>query len=1452
MNWSNFQAYGESPQRAFETLSVQLFEKRLRRVHGRDLIKYRVVNGSAGDGGVEAYGELANKDIVAVQAKWFRDSLKDSQFRQIRKSIETALALRPSITRYIICIPHDVNSRKFVRGKKGESKKPSVSHEDKKVDDFTTQIEQEYSNLKLEWWFGERLATELQEQGNEGVYRFWFEKEVITIDHLQTLFDLHKAGWLARRYVPDLHSEGKIQKEYQKIAFTKDARKVFSDMAGGWYARIESCLFDIDNLIDTDRSLERVLADARDNLQAFRKEYKKILEALKTGDEYFVPKSIEEVDLHDLMRKLEGMQPTNRQKNSLPKLINSLNEVHGLNPQESTEWFGQCSTQYAILVLGEPGTGKTHGLAHAVETHLASGQPAIIIQAKGCPNKNWTEVLSHSLELPGWSKMEMCAALEANATKRDIHRVSEQSAGEVLEEENSKVLICIDGLEEDIDQADEWYKRIRESRLISETFPRIRFLFSARRYFLNTKEINSSASFDYVELPREGDVSIAEVAPMYLDKENYNIQIEDTSLIKGLDSLLALRLFCEEYKGRKLASKDHVETASAQLLNLKIDRLDQEFARTPGLYVGKARDPVRDSLAAMAQYFYSQVNVEHNELVGMLKSQPVSYLGDDEIDLLVDQLVHKGILVRSLKEDSSGLIKKKIREYYITYQSIIEHVLSGQITKEIENGTLEAIPKYLHQPMVRPLDGKGLDIDNLSPNWRIIQEIVNTFFIKHQKLIGENDFLTKGFDEKGVQELQLEALVVAPVDLAARYKERIDRMFLSGGEDLLFLMRHLIIPSTQRSESFFGAKYLHEMLLKQPNVFERDKLWSGLDRFELTEHYPDSLANEYYTYVHEQYNVKSVLMQTNSMLHLSQYDKHDQMPLVYAWCLTNIDREFRESLRQALAEWALTQPTEFRRLLDKMINVDDPQILEDLAVVCLGVAGKLKDKEALRNLARWAIKHVFNKRTKYRSSIVRHGFRAIVERAYQFGVISEDEVATARPSLLPNLDLLPLNEGALKSPSREIYPIVHDLAWYVIKRAYDSFLELPVMTEGKVTDKNSNEGKTLLARHAEKNDFSIIHSHEWTMASALHFIEMLGFNRTTGNGTTEKTHGGKSRVYTYEEKYTWLAVHYIQAYLSDHVPLKDNKGKAIEDYSMITDIPNPMNKSLNSEDFRQYSEFRSKWIIKETLTPEIKPDQDIVSAIPRAVEKEPTLNLGLWLEFSSNDIAIKKPKKNWLALMNHTQLMDSQQLLQSYVSARACLIKEGEFDDLLEVLSDSKGYLPREDIGNFETSPLTHVYANPDDLVWMNWVKEESPSMTYLKNENEKSLHLTTTQVTSTGVEGESYSYIPSKRVREMLGIVEIDGIKFLDKEGDVQALSKHLKTNSGGESQELLLVDKDEFLNCVRKQGYELIWIVHHFIKKNPLNQSINHIPYVQRVRKYLVRSSTSYPLEMHKFWDS
>ena len=115
MDWTKFNNHGESPNHAFEVMCNILFKCWLKKEYKDNISRFAFVNGSGGDGGVEAYGLLKSGDIIGVQSKWFPQKMEASQFKQIENSFYTAIKVRPELKRYIVCIPRDFTSKKMVK-----------------------------------------------------------------------------------------------------------------------------------------------------------------------------------------------------------------------------------------------------------------------------------------------------------------------------------------------------------------------------------------------------------------------------------------------------------------------------------------------------------------------------------------------------------------------------------------------------------------------------------------------------------------------------------------------------------------------------------------------------------------------------------------------------------------------------------------------------------------------------------------------------------------------------------------------------------------------------------------------------------------------------------------------------------------------------------------------------------------------------------------------------------------------------------------------------------------------------------------------------------------------------------------------------------------------------------------------------------------------------------------
>lgn len=368
------------------------------------------------------------------------------------------------------------------------------------------------------------------------------------------------------------------------------------------------------------------------------------------------------------------------------------------------------------------------------------------------------------------------------------------------------------------------------------------------------------------------------------------------------------------------------------------------------------------------------------------------------------------------------------------------------------------------------------------------------------------------------------------------------------------------------------------------------------------------------------------------------------------------------------------------------------------------------------------------------------------------------------------------------------------------------------------------------------------------MAAAIAYIKNLGFDRETGNPFTRATHGSKSDIFTLEEKYTWLAVHYLKGYLSDYLPLRG--GDYVQDYSEIVEIPNPVEFLMSEESQTLLS--KSEWVIQDNLVSEMHDISDLDEAIRLSVEGEPTLNMEKWLRFNSQDFTIGTNGKKLLALYNYTSLHDSKKYVTSRIDIRACLVKKGQspiLRDLIMELGDESWFV--QDIDRMHSNPKTDVYSNPSDLIWMNWIGETEDSESYhLEPSKEEKLYYAVTSVTNKTINGESEIKIPSKIVRGLLGIVEMNGQFFINNQDEHICLN-HQVTGEDYVRQEMTLVREEDFLNVLDKNGFEIVWFIELLSKKNALNDEIIGGDHPQKCRKYFV-SLDKNEFQSSKYWDA
>ena len=172
IDFSKIQTYEGSKQKGFEQLVCQLAE-RSKPENAKEFIRK---DGAGGDAGVECYWKLEDGSEYAWQAKYFLQPLTSTQWKQITKSVESALSKHPALTKYYICLPKDRNDsrRRDGRGKRVTTELDKwYSH----VKKWRAIAAKRSMDVKFEYWGKHEITSNLTDgtTSNVGLAEFWFD-----------------------------------------------------------------------------------------------------------------------------------------------------------------------------------------------------------------------------------------------------------------------------------------------------------------------------------------------------------------------------------------------------------------------------------------------------------------------------------------------------------------------------------------------------------------------------------------------------------------------------------------------------------------------------------------------------------------------------------------------------------------------------------------------------------------------------------------------------------------------------------------------------------------------------------------------------------------------------------------------------------------------------------------------------------------------------------------------------------------------------------------------------------------------------------------------------------------------------------------------------------------------------------------------------------------------------
>lgn len=1387
MNWQTFLINNLSHEKAFESLCNQLFENWCHETYLDNISYFTVNNGAGGDGGVESYAILKDDSIVGLQAKWFPNVIEASHIIQIKNSIQTALKIRPKIKKYIVCVPRNLAS---MTGRNVEG----GDYEEKRWLTLVAEIKKQYPELELVLWNDHVLTKELEKPTSVGISRYWFHNTEISYDKLIYAFEKSKESWLHTKYVPELNCYGKV---YKTIINSLGDFEVYKQLHEAFVKvnllakRINKPALDLINIIkdedDNACKIKEFIKDLIVNADALIQATDQLIKHLE-NDSFIVenlshkPFTLDFNTIEESLRRDSYFSKRYWHTNALTPI---LNELANFDLYDLYDQYSKITSKNNIIFKGNPGTGKSHGVASSIEKLLLDKYHAgIIVQARDIePYKTWKDIVLSNLGLSSnWEEDELWQALISmvNINKIDSKNISNEPF-RIL----PKVLIVVDGIDESSTK-DKWEERVRETCVISAKYPQIRFCITTRPFLFKKRILD----VDEIYLHFSDDVKVSEMFDKYI--KYYSISVSNSRLLKeSLTTPLALKLFCELNQGRSFDFDDSYDVSLPQLLGKKIELIEIEFSKHAKVDV--KNQYVLKAIKELTVHFFANETIEREDLITLFE---LKLSTDKNISSsLINYLSDYGVLYCYCEH---GNLFSGNKYYYSPgIRSYFDHASTVMILEKYKTPELINFCEY----------------NNLSEN--TLYGIATVSIRKYGYLITQNETLRKKVNNFNLEEIQYWALVNCPAEAAEKFKHTLIEKMRQSSSLLHTAVNQVILPLARKTNHPLGVKLLDELLLSFEKPAMRDEIWAQ------TGYLRDSYGKKW---------DRSVSLHILEDYPLTEDDKFDGLPIIYAWCLSSLNNTLRNEYRKKLMNWAIIQPYEFMQLFYKFSNVNDLQILNELYSILMCVAYETNNEQFIKDAYYWVSKNVLaeDKIDSNRSVSIRYYSIAIIYKAIELKLCEKNDATRFLPPYSSSNYTIKLDKDALSGTRMGGYSGIHyDLSRYV----------LIDRIQGDFNHYNQNDKKQIdnFLLNVKKNLKGIKHLsfEQFVLSAAYAFVIEMGwdekiFQNHCKDSDTGKSiggidssilgtyfhadHGAQSKVMSVCEKYVWLARDYIYGFLSDRLNYSDTNEKIL-DYGMLQDFTIPMQEvnQVNPDDIPKENPWHIPEQDKLLASLSCYNKEDVVESI----KESPDINWMDWICVKNND-RYKIKEKELLALycfccfeMTHAE---------TCLFINSIIIDKSSITSFVNHILENNNYTKIHSVDDLSGGIEADCYITPKECCWFNWKKHYEPYG--LEDFNSFNLLCATDKGCWSHNEfGDIYYRMPSPFVRSMLEINDSDGYLFFDSSKQIQA-ERTIAGKTHHTYQEYLFVDKERFLNKLESENKTILWITKEYRRETGLSK--------------------------------
>lgn len=964
LDWNSIRPLNGSRDKGFEELCAQL--ARAEMPPGAQFERK-----GTPDAGVECYAVLSDSSEWGWQAKYF-NTLGDSQWSQLDKSVNAAIEKHPRLVRYFVCIPLDRPDARI------EGKKSAKDKWDQHVDKWTKLAADKGMSVEFVYWGSHELLERLSRPEHIGRIRFWFD--VRGFDPAWFSTRLNEALCTAGpRYTPEVHMDLPIALEFEALARTE--RFFEREKARVLAIRQELRSLDYSTQEAANETVGAGLATVLEKVQAVLTSVGAI-KRQPTGPLPFKDISEQvrnaEQAAKELSQLLTEREPefqvkaeptgektsrTSSQKNSFREirlhLVRLLSELQ--KASEAFDHADRVAGSNLMILRGQAGTGKTHLLCDIARRLVDAGHPTVLLMGQRFVSNDapWPQVLQQ-LDLTHISAEEFVGALEAAAQAAD-----------------SRALLMIDALNEGTGRTI-WPTHLAAFLTQVERSPWIGVVLAVR------------SSYEEIVIPKDiGEHAVIVTHEGFSGYEydatktffvHYGLELPSTPLLAPeFRNPLFLKTLCQGLHAKGESRLPRGFQGITAVFNLYLNVVNERLAYT--LDFDKREQIVRKALEAVVEAMIDS----GERWLPLTKAKAIANAFLPERGY--ERSLYRGLVTEGVLVEEASLRHEGTEEVvFFAYERFADHLIAKIL-----------LDKHLDIQDPAAAFNQGGALAFISDEKKYVPPgLLEALCIQlPERICQEMPSLAPGCMKRwGLGDVFRQSLIwrayTAFSDDTRKVLNKLCRSEYDFHDTLDVLLTVATLP-----EHPFNALFLDRRLRKD-TMPDRDSWWS--------------------TYLHHAWGahgaVDRLVDWASYLLPGTSVEEEtvDLCAITLTWMLTTSNRFLRDRATKALVNLLTGRLDATVRLVEHFADVDDPYVSERVYSVAYGVAMRSHDPNTVGPLAKVVYDRIFASGSPPPHILLRDYARGVVERALYLGSKIDVDAKRIRPPYKSTWPIIPSEE----------------------------------------------------------------------------------------------------------------------------------------------------------------------------------------------------------------------------------------------------------------------------------------------------------------------------------------------------------------------------------------------------------------------------------------------------------